>query len=273
MTSVNTSANTYALANLRQINSDLTTTQNRISSGLKVASARDNASVWAAATTIRTEVSKNQAVIDGLGTSKSIADTAAAGLDVIGSALDDLTKLTAAMTASGTATDAQKQLIAGLQNKITAAINGASSGTVNLLTSATAVTATIGYDSAGTALSATYAINVISSDADVTAVTTAGPDLSDATKIGTYATKVANAQKKIALAAANVANFAGSIDAATTFLTKINDIRETAIGSLVDADMEKESAKVQALQVKQQLAYQALSISNASAQNILRLFQ
>ena len=55
--------------------------------------------------------------------------------------------------------------------------------------------------------------------------------------------------------------------------SKVNDIRNSALSSLVDADMEQESARVSSLQVKQQLAFQALSIGNNSAQNILRLFQ
>ena len=57
------------------------------------------------------------------------------------------------------------------------------------------------------------------------------------------------------------------------FVTNFISALDRGIGSLVDADMNEESTKLQALQVKQQLGIQALSIANAQSQNILRLFQ
>ena len=61
--------------------------------------------------------------------------------------------------------------------------------------------------------------------------------------------------------------------AALTFVTKLQDTLETGIGNLVDADIAKESAKLQALQVQQQLGAQALSIANSQPQVILQLFR
>ena len=58
-----------------------------------------------------------------------------------------------------------------------------------------------------------------------------------------------------------------------SFVASLNDVIDKGIGRLVDADMNEESTKLQALQVKQQLGIQALSIANAQSQNILRLFQ
>ncbi len=272
MVSVNTSPNAFVLANLRQINSDLTAAQNRISSGLKISSAKDNASVWATSEGLKTEVARNQAVLDSLATPKAIADAASSGLDGIAGALSDITKLVALMSAAGAATDAQKAQLTALQSKVTASVNASSYASVNLLTSATDVKATTYFNADGTLGQATYTSNVILSDADVSAVMAASPDLSDATKISTYAGKVANAQSKIAIAAAKVAGFSANLDLATTLNTKGIDIRQTAIGAMLNTDMEKESVLVQALQVRQQLAYQALSIA-PNAQSILRLFQ
>ena len=73
--------------------------------------------------------------------------------------------------------------------------------------------------------------------------------------------------------AAKLSGFSDSITAQQNFANKVNDIRKGALSSLVDADMEAESAKLSALQVKQQLSYQALAIGNQSAQNILTLFR
>ena len=63
------------------------------------------------------------------------------------------------------------------------------------------------------------------------------------------------------------------IDAQTTFTSKLSDTIESGIGNLVDADLAKESAKLQALQVKQQLGVQALSIANQAPQTITSLFR
>ncbi|RYG15088.1 MAG: flagellin, partial [Caulobacteraceae bacterium] len=66
---------------------------------------------------------------------------------------------------------------------------------------------------------------------------------------------------------------AKQISAHNTFVSKLSDTLESGIGNLVDADLAKESARLQALQVQQQLGAQALSIANQSPQIILSLFQ
>jgi flagellin len=63
------------------------------------------------------------------------------------------------------------------------------------------------------------------------------------------------------------------IEIQTSFVSSLMDAIEGGISQLVDADMNEESTRLQALQVKQQLGIQALSIANGSSQSILRLFQ
>jgi flagellin len=63
------------------------------------------------------------------------------------------------------------------------------------------------------------------------------------------------------------------IDAQLSFSSKLSDVVEAGIGNLVDADLAKESARLQALQVKQQLGIQALSIANQAPQAITSLFR
>ncbi|HXU81596.1 MAG TPA: flagellin, partial [Polyangia bacterium] len=57
------------------------------------------------------------------------------------------------------------------------------------------------------------------------------------------------------------------------FIGKLTDVLETGVGNLVDADLAKESARLQALQVQQQLGAQALSIANQAPQIVLQLFR
>ena len=64
-----------------------------------------------------------------------------------------------------------------------------------------------------------------------------------------------------------------SVGRQLTFVGKLQDATEAGIGNLVDADLAKESAKLTALQTKQQLGVQALSIANSSSQILLSLFR
>ena len=74
-------------------------------------------------------------------------------------------------------------------------------------------------------------------------------------------------------AAAAFGSDAGQIDIQADFVSKLTDSLKAGIGSMVDADMEEASARLQALQVQQQLGIQALSIANQAPQNILSLFR
>jgi flagellin len=63
------------------------------------------------------------------------------------------------------------------------------------------------------------------------------------------------------------------IDLQKTFTTSLMDSIDRGVGQLVDADMNKESTRLQALQVQQQLGVQSLSIANSNAQQVLSLFK
>ncbi|HJV42133.1 flagellin, partial [Caulobacter sp.] len=63
------------------------------------------------------------------------------------------------------------------------------------------------------------------------------------------------------------------LDTHLTFIGKLQDSLDAGVGNLVDADLAKESAKLQSLQTKQQLGIQALSIANQSTSSILSLFR
>lgn len=74
-------------------------------------------------------------------------------------------------------------------------------------------------------------------------------------------------------AAASFGSAAGRIETQSTFVDKLSDSLKSGIGAMVDADMEEVSARLQALQVQQQLGTQSLSIANQAPQNILSLFR
>ena len=73
--------------------------------------------------------------------------------------------------------------------------------------------------------------------------------------------------------AASFGSVEGRIELQSDFVSKLTDSLQTGIGALVDADMEAASARLEALQVQQQLGIQSLSIANQAPQSILQLFQ
>ncbi len=74
-------------------------------------------------------------------------------------------------------------------------------------------------------------------------------------------------------AAAAFGSAQSRIEIQTSFVSKLSDALKSGIGTMVDADMEETSARLQALQVQQQLATQSLSMANQQPQNILSLFR
>jgi flagellin len=86
-------------------------------------------------------------------------------------------------------------------------------------------------------------------------------------------TAVATALSTVNAGLAELGAEATRLENHTNFVAKLMDSLEVGIGNLVDADLAKESARLQALQVQQQLSVQALSIANQSPQIILSLFK
>ncbi|SJZ81841.1 flagellin [Consotaella salsifontis] len=283
-------ASTAALRNLQSINSQLQQTQGRISSGLKVASAKDGAAAWSAATTIRSEISTNESLSAGLSYYKSAAATAATAAESIVGALN--TMKTALTSYQNSTDDTEKSAlmtkITGAQNTITAALAASKTGETDWLASTDKISFNVGVDSAGAFIKSEYQIaanlSTVLTDTDIKAtdfaknITDFGQsDLDVAGNIALILTALDDASTgaigKVTTFAANVGALSEQIESQQTFLKTISDIKSSALSSLVDANMEEESTRLSALQVQQQLATQALQISNASSQNILRLFQ
>lgn len=283
MVSISPSASLSAVRVLQSVNAQLDVTQNRISTGLKVASAKDGAAAWTAAATIRSEISTNQALRDGIDVYASAADIAAASADEIVSAL---TAMKTAVTAYGNTSNAADQAVyaaqvTAAQQNILTAIASSKSGDLDWLNSTTAISVNVGVKSDGTLLSQTYtpAKNI------KTALSTTVIDATDAnaalTAIASFTADgipkitdaIDDAISDLTTLSANLGALSDNLSNAKDFLAKIADIKATALSNLVDADMEEESARLSALQIKQQLATQAISIANSSSQNVLRLFQ
>ena len=101
----------------------------------------------------------------------------------------------------------------------------------------------------------------------------ANASITTAVIAGTVLAKLDTSISRVNQALGNLGSQAKQIEAHLTFVSKLTDVLESGVGNLVDADLAKESARLQALQTKQQLGIQALAIANSSSSNLLGLFR
>lgn len=270
-----------ALQNLNATNSKLAATQSRVNTGLKVQGARDNAATWAIAQNQRADMNALESVKTSLNRATSVADVALAAGQQISDILVELRqKATAA--ADPSASDATRKayddefqsLLKSLQSFADNAtfdgeniLNASLTTPLDFLANADA-SETITMNRQDLTLAGLgLAADAAATPAVVAPSLLTGTDATDAlTRVEAALT---NANAKLAELGAQ----SKQIEKHTLFVTKLMDSLEVGVGNLVDADMARESARLQALQVQQQLGAQALSIANQAPNIILSLFK
>ena len=269
----NTSA-MIALQQLNKTNEQLEQVQTRINSGFKVNGAKDNASIWAVAQGQRADVGALSAVKMSLDRATSISDVSlTAGESISDLLLQIKEKVVAAMDPS---IDVNSRTALNADYK-------------SLLRQIASITDNAEFDGANI-LNGSLATSIrFLANADADAFVTLGvKNLSLGGAIVTMAATssintATNATAVLALLNASITNVntamgdlgaqARQIENHNTFVSKLTDVLNSGIGNLVDADLAKESARLQALQVQQQLGAQALNIANTAPQVILSLFK
>ncbi|MDP1631338.1 MAG: flagellin [Caulobacter sp.] len=273
LNSVNTNVGAMiALQSLTAVNAQLYTAQRRISTGLKVASVKDNGAIWAIAQNQRAESRSLDAVKTSLQRGQSIADIAIAGAESISDLLMQMKeKALAASDPTITATDkaAFNEDYIALRKQIDRVTSNATFGGVSLISSGSA-----GNIRALANASASATVDVDHIDLSTTGGTIAGTltDLSG-TVSATDLAAIDTALRAVNTAAAKFGTGSKALDTHFTFVGKLQDVIDAGVGRLVDADLGRESARLQALQVMQQLAIQALSIANQAPSLLLQLFR
>ncbi|WP_375176143.1 flagellin [Pseudooceanicola sp.] len=266
-----------ALSTLRMINSNLAETQGRISTGLSISSGKDNAAYFSISKTMAGDSGMFKAIDENLTLQKNAVSTARLGAETLVDLAQDFAERVA-FAQGGTQEvrdDIQAELdelVARMQTTIDqSTFNGADY--VNNTVAVTVVTG-ISRSSAGSISTTTMSffqqdLGAIQAALDAVSITSATTAVAQATALQT-----AEAQLSAAVAAATAFGIAEkSIETQKEFLGALTDRLDSGIGSMVDANMEEEAARLQALQVQQQLATQSLSIANAAPQNILSLFR
>ncbi len=308
MTSIltNISANT-ALLNLQNTVKNLADTQSQISTGLRISSAADNAAYFSIATVLRSDSDALSTVSDSLNLGGASLDVATNALDKVQTALSNIkTQLLSAKTPSvdrGTIQGAIKQY----QNQLKSISDSANFNGQNYL-SVDSQAANTNYntnpsfvssysrDSAGTVTIGTISVDVTKTalfDKNAAATTgildkvNAGTtysvynlDISGLTDASGDMTKLDAIIKQVDTAIGSVTDAQSQIGTArmritqqSSFISSLKTSIDDGVGSMVDADLNTVSTRLQALQVQQQLGVQSLSIANQSTQMVLKLFQ
>jgi flagellin len=293
-----------ALQTLSKTNASMSEVQSRISTGYRVSTAQDNAAYWSIATTMRSDNMALSAVEDALGLGAATLDVQYTAMDKAKELVDDIkAKLVAArqpgldrekIQSDITEMQGQLQTIADSAvfngenwlsvNSGDASYNGTKSivgsfsragGTISIDTIEIDITQTELYDSADqsgildkdrTVGGTTVKVSTI----DISTLTDSAADL---TTLEETISAVDAALQDITDAATLIGSVKSRVDGQKDFVSALTDAIERGVGQLVDADMNAESTRLQALQVQQQLGIQALSIANSNSQNILSLFR
>ena len=273
--SVNTNAGALvALENLNNTSQQLQTAQNIVSTGLQVANAKDNGAIWAIAQGERATISSLDAVKSSLQTGQSILDVANSAGTTVSNLLTQMEQK--ALAASDTSIDtASRQSLnadfVALRNQITSTVQNAEFNGVNLLDgSLTKITSLA--NAQGTSVLTTQAQNLTLAGGIITLSATATIG-SSATTAGTVLQTVETSLAAVDNALANLGTASKALDTHLNFVSNLQDTLTTGVGNLVNADLAKESATLQALQTKQQLGIQALSIANSASSALLGLFR
>jgi flagellin len=272
LNSVNTNVGAMqALQVFAAINAEMAEVQNRISTGLRVSGPKDNPAVWAIAQNQRAQVSSLDAVKGSLQRGQSIADVAITAGESISDIVGQMKALALAALdypAGDPSRDALNDQYVSLRHLIDTTANNATFGGISL----------IGAGSNGSIRALANADATQTIDVDHMDLTTGGAALAglpaDLTAVTTTdLDAIGVAERAVNSAVSKLGTGSKGLDTHLAFIGKLQDTIQASIGNLVDADLARESARLEALKVRQQLAIVALRIANDAPSMLLQLFQ
>jgi flagellin len=277
--SVNTNVGAMiALQNLRETNARLEVVQRQISTGLRVSSAKDDGATYAIAQRMRAKVAGYNVVKQSLDRGTSVVDVAVAAAESISDLLVEMREKALAATDRSLDQQSRNALnedFVQLRDQIKTIVANAEFNGINLLES--------GADDLSVLANDDGSSRITFSAEDMAFGPPGGPGtniiLSEDATISSFVnadtaiTELDSSIDNVGAALARLGSASKRLDIQRAFTDKLTDALEQGIGNLVDADMAKAAAELQALQVKQQLGIQALSIANRSPQILLQLFR
>lgn len=275
MNSINTNMQSLiAIQSLNATNAQIAVTQKRVSTGYRVADARDDGGAFAVAQAVRSDVAGVVAVAEQLGGVKGILQTTFAALSVVS---DTMKQIRAVLTrlADGAITSGQRETYEAqyelLADQIAKFIDDANYNGRTLLSTDTAVNggniSSIRNESGGT-----FTIEAVDGET-LKMPATAPADTATATSWIVSGGDFDDTDKNISSALNQFGANMAFVDNQIKYNGQKVDALEGGLGALVDADLARESSMLEALKVRQQLGIQTLGMANQGPQIILGLFR
>jgi flagellin len=272
--SVNTNAGALvALQNLSVTQNQLGTTQNRINTGLKISSAKDNAAIYGIAQNQRAVSNSLNSVVSSLQRGQSTVDVALSAGNSVSDLLNQMKEKALAavdVTLDTTSRAALNNEFTSLRNQITTVTSNASFNGANLIDSGATQIQALANESGSQVISVSHqSLALGGSNVTVASTASIGTTAAASIQIAALNTSISN----VSSALGKLGTGSKALASHQTFITNLQNTIDVGVGNLVDADLAKESANLQALQTKQQLGIQALSIANQSSSILLGLFR
>ena len=272
--SINTNAQSVlALQSLNRTNAELAGVQKRVSTGYRVADARDDGGAFAVAQSVRSDVAGLTAVNEQLGGAKGLLQVTFAALSQVSEAMREARAALTRLSDSALSTEQFNQYktqYTALRSQITGFLNDAKYNGRSLLSTTAAgpsnpdnIITIQNEDGAQLTINAIEKAKLLIDPAPANAA--------DAVILLT--TKFQPTEDAIGSALTQLGTTDQYVEKQINFNKDKMDALNAGIGSLVDADLAKENARLQALQVRQQLGVQTLGIANQGPQVLLSLFR
>ncbi len=269
-----------ALQTLSSINNDLTDTQNAISTGREINTAKDNSAIWSISKVMEADAASFEAVEDSLALGASTVGVAVAAVEQITDILNDIREKVVQATGENVDNDAISAEITQLTSQINQIIDAAQFNGANLLKSDTVdgtnsdltVLSSVNRQAGGSGITVsniTVGAQDFTSSLDLSGIDVTSSSLAEQS----LTTVVEELLDTLTESGAELGAAASRIDGQMEFISKVKDATKEGIGALVDTDMEEASARLKALQTQQQLGVQALSIANSSPSTLQQLFR
>lgn len=267
--SINTNVGAMvALQNLNKSSIDLEKTQLKITTGLKVNGPKDDAATYAIAQRMRGDISGISGVKIALANGESTVNVAITAGKAVADMLTEMKAKVVQANQAGLDTNSRTALnddFTALRDQLETIVNTADFNGKNLITSGATDLSVLSTVDGST-------ITVTKQIMDATTLGLSTSALTASANADTALTEIDAAINTVTTALAALGSGGKRVEVQTEFTTQLVDILKAGVGNLVDADLAEESANLQALQIKQQLGVQALSIANAGPQSILALF-
>ena len=281
LNSVNTNLNaSIALQSLNQTAAQLATSQKTISTGYRVADAKDDGAAYAVAQRVRSDVGALGSANQQLGYVKGLVSTTITGLNSASNTLKEAREILVKLADSNTQGDQRNQYLAQYQSKLAnvkSFLQDAGYNNKTLIGDITGSNGSFGSVAViRNEVGATYGIATFGASAFFASVNFTSTALGSAASVQALITQTGTFLNALSTLGTQLNTYGAASNYVDNQISYNNDKIDSlngGLGSLIDADLAKESAKLQALQIRQQLGTQALSIANQAPQSLLSLFK